>query len=112
MKRIIRKATLKDAEQLAAIQAICQSTQTTPSPNLELDEALWKIYLTNPNYAVYVIEDRIVVGFIAGQFLSQPGEMAISEAFILKRYEKAFDREMLYDTLTSTTYDFTQNITG
>lgn len=110
MKRIIRKATLQDAEQLAAIQAICQSIQpTTPSNlELELDEALWKIYLTNPNYAVYVIEDRIVVGFIASHFIESTKTIAISEPFILNRYEKAFDRDMLHDAITSTVY----NITG
>ncbi|WP_010306409.1 hypothetical protein [Kurthia senegalensis] len=107
MKRIIRKATLQDAEQLAAIQAICQSIQPTTPSNLELDEALWKIYLTNPNYAVYVIEDRIVVGFIASHFIETTKTIAISEPFILNRYEKTFDRDMLHDAITSTVYNIT-----
>lgn len=121
MKRIIRHATLDDADQIAAIHTVCKADLTKPITNqnsqrsntvgtggtpirFEYDIALWKIYLQNPAYKVMVLQDRIIIGFIVAHQPAHTDSWLIADAVVLQEYAKPHDREMLYESLVKEIY--------
>ncbi|WP_010288673.1 hypothetical protein [Kurthia massiliensis] len=110
MKRIIRHATLQDADQIAAIHTVCKAELNKPitsqnSPiRFEYDIALWKIYLQDDNYRVLVLEDRIIIGFILAHQPADSEQWLVADAVVLPEYTKPHDREMLYDSLMKDIY--------